>query len=134
MPLRVLRYLDFAILLLALPIFVAADLPLLGWAGAAAGWTLQRVIQHAIEKRARESDDPRTVAVVHGVVELARGLGVATIAEGVETVEQLELLGELGCSYGQGFLFCRPLDAAAFEVAAAAGFGEQVNGTARPRS
>jgi hypothetical protein len=77
MPLRVLRYLDFAILLLALPIFVAADLPLLGWAGAAAGWTLQRVIQHAIEKRARESDDPRTVAGLLTGSMIARGWIVA---------------------------------------------------------
>jgi hypothetical protein len=77
MPLRVLRYLDFAILLLALPIFVAADLPLLGWAGAATGWTLQRVIQHAIEKRARESDDPRTVAGLLTGSMIARGWIVA---------------------------------------------------------
>ena len=62
MPLRLLRYLDFAVLLLALPIFVAADLPMLGWAGAAVGWSIQRVVQLAIERRARDSDDPRTVA------------------------------------------------------------------------
>ena len=62
MPLRVLRYLDLCVLVLALPIFIAAGLPLLGWAGAAVGWTLQRVIQAAIERRARASDDPRTVA------------------------------------------------------------------------
>jgi hypothetical protein len=55
MPLRVLRYLDFAVLLLALPIFVAADLPLLGWVGAAVGWTVQRAVQYGIEKRARAS-------------------------------------------------------------------------------
>ena len=62
MPLRVLRYLDLVVLLLALPIFVAADLPMLGWLGAAVGWGIQRVVQIGIEKRARESDDPRTVA------------------------------------------------------------------------
>jgi hypothetical protein len=39
-----MRYLDLVVLVLALPIFVAAGLPLLGWAGAAFGWTLQRVI------------------------------------------------------------------------------------------
>src|SRR5918997_6155968 len=57
MPLHVLRYLDLVVLLIALPIFIAADLPLLGWAGAAFGWTVQRVVQHAIEKRAQGSDD-----------------------------------------------------------------------------
>ena len=77
MPLRVLRYLDLAVLLLALPIFIAADLPLLGWAGAAFGWTVQRVVQHAIEKRAQGSDDPRTVAGLLTGSMLARGWIVA---------------------------------------------------------
>jgi hypothetical protein len=77
MPLRVMRYLDFALLLLALPIFVAADLPLLGWAGIAVAWTLQRAIQYAIEKRARASDDPRTVAGLLTGSMIARGWIVA---------------------------------------------------------
>ena len=77
MPLFLLRYLDFAVLLLALPIFVAAGLPLLGWLGAAVGWTLQRVIQHAIEQRARASDDPRTVAGLLTGSMIARGWLVA---------------------------------------------------------
>jgi hypothetical protein len=62
MPLRMLRYLDLAVLALALPVFIAADLPLLGYAGAAGGWLLQRGVQALIEGRARQSDDPRTVA------------------------------------------------------------------------
>ena len=77
MPLRVLRYLDLVVLALALPIFVAAGLPLLGWAGAAGGWLLQRVIQYFIEKRARESDDPRTVAGLLTGSMIARGWIVA---------------------------------------------------------
>jgi hypothetical protein len=77
MPLRVLRYLDLVVLLLALPVFIAAGLPMLGWAGAAFGWTLQRVIQHAIEKRARASDDPRTVAGLLTGSMIARGWIVA---------------------------------------------------------
>ena len=53
-------------------------------------------------------------AVVAAVVELARTLGVATVAEGIETPEQLEELRRLGCTYGQGYLFSRPVDAAGF--------------------
>jgi diguanylate cyclase (GGDEF)-like protein len=53
-------------------------------------------------------------AVVAAVVEMARTLGVATVAEGVETPEQLEELRRLGCTYGQGFLFSRPVEAAEF--------------------
>jgi hypothetical protein len=62
MPLRALRYLDLAILAVALPVFVAADLPLIGWAAVAAAWIAQRTLQAGINKRARDSDDPRTVA------------------------------------------------------------------------
>src|SRR5215211_3061082 len=77
MPLRALRYLDFAILAIALPIFIAADLPLLGWAGVAAAWIGQRVIQMGIERRARESNDPRTVAGLLTGSMIARGWLVA---------------------------------------------------------
>ncbi len=62
MPLRMMRYLDLVVLALALPIFIAADLPLLGWLGAAGAWLAQRGVQALIEKRARASDDPRAVA------------------------------------------------------------------------
>ena len=77
MPLRVMRYLDLVVLLLALPIFIAAGLPLLGWAGAAAGWIIQRAVQYAIEKRARASDDPRTVAGLLTGSMIARGWLIA---------------------------------------------------------
>ena len=77
MPLRALRFLDLAVLLLALPIFVAAGLPMLGWLGAAVGWGIQRVVQIAIERRARESDDPRTVAGLLTASMIARGWIVA---------------------------------------------------------
>jgi len=43
------------------------------------------------------------------VVQLARGLGLVVIAEGVETEAQRDLLCELGCDELQGFLISRPL-------------------------
>jgi len=73
MPLRVLRYLDLVVLALALPLFLAAGLPLLGWAGAAFGWLVQRGVQAAINKRAHEADDPRTVAGLITGGMIARG-------------------------------------------------------------
>lgn len=42
--------------------------------------------------------------VVRGVIDMARALGLAVIAEGVETEEQLSLLAREGCNYYQGFL------------------------------
>ena len=54
-------------------------------------------------------------AVIQATVLVARALKVETVAEGVETPEQARLLGELGCSLVQGFLFGRPM--AADEIA-----------------
>jgi predicted signal transduction protein with EAL and GGDEF domain len=44
-------------------------------------------------------------------VELARVLGMEVVAEGIETQEQYALLRQLGCRFGQGFLFSRPVTA-----------------------
>lgn len=43
------------------------------------------------------------------IVDLGRNLGLSSIAEGVETVEQAEVLSRLGCDIGQGYLFGKPM-------------------------
>ena len=50
-------------------------------------------------------------AIVKTIATLAQNLGMEVIAEGIETEEQYQRLKELGCEYGQGFLFSRPVDA-----------------------
>lgn len=52
---------------------------------------------------------PRDQIVVRGVIDMARSLGLAVVAEGVETEEQLALLAREGCNYYQGFLCAVPL-------------------------
>jgi len=47
--------------------------------------------------------------IIKAIVEMSKGLNKGVIAEGIETKEQLEFLKELGCEYGQGYLFSRPL-------------------------
>ncbi len=56
---------------------------------------------------------PRDRVVVRGVIDMARSLGLAVVAEGVETEAQLELLAKDGCQYYQGFLCAEPIDVAA---------------------
>ncbi|HXW24087.1 MAG TPA: EAL domain-containing protein [Xanthobacteraceae bacterium] len=51
------------------------------------------------------------VSIIRAVADLARGLAMATTAEGVETAEQLEALRAHGCTAAQGYLFSRPLPA-----------------------
>ncbi|WP_192847080.1 EAL domain-containing protein [Aureimonas sp. AU4] len=53
-----------------------------------------------------------SMAVLRSVMALADGLAVRTIAEGIETEDQADLLRSLGCGEGQGYLFSRPVDAA----------------------
>ncbi len=55
--------------------------------------------------------DPDSVAIVRAVLSLAEALGMATTAEGIETVELATTLATLGCSSGQGFYFAKPLEA-----------------------
>ena len=60
------------------------------------------------------ADDPDDRAIVAVILQLAANLGLRVLAEGIETEEQEAVLVELGCRYGQGFLYDRPQPAAAF--------------------
>ncbi|ABM61157.1 putative bifunctional diguanylate cyclase/phosphodiesterase [Halorhodospira halophila] len=57
------------------------------------------------------TEDPRKVAVVEAIVTLGQRLGIAVLAEGVETEAQRQVLLDVGCRQGQGFLFARPAPA-----------------------
>jgi len=57
--------------------------------------------------------DAESAAIVRSIVALGHGLKMRIVAEGVETEGQLAMLRELGCDEYQGYLFARPLDAAA---------------------
>jgi diguanylate cyclase (GGDEF)-like protein/PAS domain S-box-containing protein len=55
--------------------------------------------------------DPEDTAIVRAIVTVAKNLDLSVTAEGIETVEQLTHLRELGCDRGQGYYFARPLAA-----------------------
>jgi diguanylate cyclase (GGDEF)-like protein len=66
-------------------------------------------VDHMVEDRDK-------AAIVRTIQSLAEVLGMKTTAEGVETADQARLLSALGCDFGQGYLFARPMDGpAAFD-------------------
>jgi EAL domain-containing protein (putative c-di-GMP-specific phosphodiesterase class I) len=61
-------------------------------------------------------NSPKEAAIAHTVVSLGRDLGLAVIAEGVETQEQRQFLHGLGCETYQGFLFSKAVPIAEFDA------------------
>jgi EAL domain-containing protein (putative c-di-GMP-specific phosphodiesterase class I) len=55
------------------------------------------------------SKSQKDTAVVQLVIDLAHGVGIQAIAEGVETIEQLTQLRAMGCDQAQGYYFWKPL-------------------------
>jgi EAL domain-containing protein (putative c-di-GMP-specific phosphodiesterase class I) len=59
----------------------------------------------------RMTEGDQALQIVRTIIELARVLEIDVVAEGIETAEQYQLLREMGCRFGQGYLFARPLPA-----------------------
>lgn len=60
------------------------------------------------------SDNSSGYALCEAIIVMAHKLGIKVIAEGVETEEQHQLLRKMGCDFGQGYLFSRPIPAPQF--------------------
>jgi len=58
-------------------------------------------------------DGSRNAAIISSIVNLAEALGMETTAEGVETLDELDLIRTLGCSHIQGYIYEKPLTATA---------------------
>jgi EAL domain-containing protein (putative c-di-GMP-specific phosphodiesterase class I) len=68
-------------------------------------------IDRSFISRMNEGDQP--LQIVRTIIDLARVMGMDVVAEGIETSEQYRILLGMGCRYGQGFLFARPMTAQA---------------------
>ena len=64
----------------------------------------------------RMNCDAENLAIVRMIITLAKTLGMDTIAEGIENAKQLTQLKNLGCQFGQGYLFAKPLDVQEIEL------------------
>ena len=53
----------------------------------------------------------RGQSVIHAVVDIARRLKLTVVCEGIENAEQAELVRELGCDFGQGYFYSKPVSA-----------------------
>jgi diguanylate cyclase (GGDEF)-like protein len=59
--------------------------------------------------------DEKSEEIVRTIILLAKNLAMETVAEGIENEQQLRRLCELGCNYGQGYLFSKPMPVAGIE-------------------
>ncbi|MBG6192051.1 diguanylate cyclase (GGDEF)-like protein [Arthrobacter sp. CAN_A212] len=72
--------------------------------------------------------DPRQRKFIAAVLQLIEAAGLISIAEGVETADQSRILTELGCCYGQGYFFGRPMLAADMAAVITGGLGATAGG------
>lgn len=82
---RILRNLDLAVLALALPVFLAADLPLLGWGAATFAWLVAKGIEAFAERRAAASGDRRVAMSARAATLIGRlyTVGLTVLAAGI---------------------------------------------------
>jgi hypothetical protein len=88
-----LRNIDLALLALALPLFIVADFPLLGWLTAAVIWALWRGIGEFSDRRAAAATDPKTMAGIAAGSMVGRGwlLGLILLGVGLATDDDVGL-------------------------------------------
>jgi diguanylate cyclase (GGDEF)-like protein len=60
-------------------------------------------------------ENPDVRGIIKFIVSLSQELGIYVIAEGIESIMQHQFLEEIGCEFGQGYLYARPLDVSEFE-------------------
>ncbi|MBU0622082.1 MAG: EAL domain-containing protein [Gammaproteobacteria bacterium] len=65
--------------------------------------------------------DPNDLALSEAIIVMAHKLGLQVVAEGVETVEQRDILMKAGCDFAQGYLYAKPMPAEEFDALLASG-------------
>ena len=85
MGLKVLKNLDVFVLAIALPVFIAAGLPVLGWGAATVAWLLTKAVEAFAERRAAASGNRRVAMGARAASLMARlyTVGIAVLVAGV---------------------------------------------------
>lgn len=65
--------------------------------------------------RDQGGDGEKEKKIVRGIIQIAKSLGIRTVAEGVEEEDQVKMLTEMGCDMVQGFYYSRPIPVSDFE-------------------
>ena len=125
---RALRNLDLAVLVLALPIFLAAGIPILGWVTGAGLYVAQKLVRVLAERKAQEADDPRTTVGLLAGSMIGRGWLVA----GAILVVGLTTDSETGLS--AAVLFLATFTVALTMALATGGAGTKSGASGRPRT
>ena len=55
------------------------------------------------------SNKSKDYKITNSIIEMVKSLGIKTVVEGVESIEQYKILSDFGCDYIQGFLMSKPL-------------------------
>jgi hypothetical protein len=97
--LRLLGYLDITLLVCALPIFIGAGLPILGWAGGSAAYVAQRLISELLKHSAAQTEDMTGFLGIMVGGTIARGFFVSLAIFGVGLID-----GNAGAAAGILFL------------------------------
>ena len=61
-----------------------------------------------------EEENEKLRMIMEHIVQMSKSLHISTVVEGVETKENEKLIQSLGCDYGQGYFYSKPIDAAEF--------------------
>ena len=77
---------------------------------------------------ASQDQNSRSAMILEHIVQLSKSFQVTTVAEGVETEANHQLIRSLGCDYGQGYYYSRPISAEEFNQL----YMKQRKKTARP--
>lgn len=62
------------------------------------------------------ANNQRGKKIIISILKMAKDLDLITVAEGVETLEQVDFLKEMGCDIAQGYYYARPMPVADFEA------------------